>query len=65
MLACLGILAGPANLHAQTEADLTPFEASYTAAMERGSPSMVLQSAHLPPRATTSGFTGRMSIPLS
>lgn len=36
LLACLGILAGPVTLHAETEADLTPFEASYTAAMEKG-----------------------------
>ncbi|PPI85668.1 DUF3108 domain-containing protein [Marinobacter maroccanus] len=35
-LICLGILAGPVTLHAQTEAGLTPFEASYTAAMEKG-----------------------------
>lgn len=36
LLACLGTLAGPATLHAQTESALTPFEASYTAAMEKG-----------------------------
>lgn len=36
LLAFLGILAGPLSLHAQTESSLTPFEASYTAAMEKG-----------------------------
>ena len=36
LLTCLGILAGPVALHAQTEAELTPFEASYTAAMDKG-----------------------------
>ena len=36
MLTCLGILAGPVTLLAQTETELVPFEASYTAAMEKG-----------------------------
>lgn len=36
MLACLGMFAGPSALHAQTETELVPFEASYTAAMEKG-----------------------------
>lgn len=34
LLLCLGILAGPAL--AETDTGLTPFEASYTAAMEKG-----------------------------
>lgn len=33
---CLGILILPATLHAETASGLTPFEASYTAAMEKG-----------------------------
>lgn len=36
LLTGLGILAGPIAVHAQTEAELVPFEASYTAAMEKG-----------------------------
>ncbi|OAN86780.1 hypothetical protein A8B84_13720 [Marinobacter sp. EhC06] len=36
LLTCLGILAWPVTLHAETEAGLVPFEASYTAAMEKG-----------------------------
>jgi hypothetical protein len=36
LLTCLGILAGPVTLLAQTETELVPFEASYTAAMEKG-----------------------------
>lgn len=36
LLTCLGLLVGPVTLHAQTDAELVPFEASYTAAMEKG-----------------------------
>lgn len=36
LLIGFGILAGPITLHAQPGAGLTPFEASYTAAMEKG-----------------------------
>src|SRR6056297_1835708 len=36
LLTGLAILAGPVAVHAQTKAELVPFEASYTAAMEKG-----------------------------
>ncbi|MCM0612479.1 DUF3108 domain-containing protein [Marinobacter sediminum] len=36
LLLCLGALAAPATTFAETETTLTPFEASYTASMEKG-----------------------------
>lgn len=36
LLTGLGLLAGPITLHAETDTGLTPFEASYTASMEKG-----------------------------